>query len=283
MKQYNKVVSFIEKMEEDSKKREIKENNALRGHEPKCKVCNSNYQKEIEHMYELKHPYKDIKAYMEDKKENISQMAISRHFKNHYPTRKAYFDNVKTMEDESIQEAINSYPHLKSMFQETRREPDWDKMVLNEDQTDFKEVILHDRLVSDIFLHDHGYCLTEYRLCGSVPKKETLYMEDTLSNIDDKVRSMDKYSFNQAEKIDLLNQKINCFECRDSTHNRRMEYMMHLLLKNFFNIEVESDKLNEFLNLTFDDLLFSAEVDYDFNKMDKLLGKFKNGNSTGTK
>ena len=93
-------------MEEDSKKREIKENNALKGHEPKCKVCNSKYQKEIEHMYELKHPYKDIKAYMEDKQESISEMSISRHFKNHYPKRKAYFDNVKTMEDESIQEAI---------------------------------------------------------------------------------------------------------------------------------------------------------------------------------
>ena len=58
---------------------------------------------------------------------------------------------------------------------------------------------------------------------------------------------------------------------------------MHLLLKNIFNIEVESDKMNEFLNLTFDDLLFSEEVDYDFNKMDKILAKFKNDNSTGTK
>ncbi|MBZ2166651.1 hypothetical protein [Methanobacterium spitsbergense] len=151
-------------------------------------------------------------------------------------------------------------------------------MVLNNEQTDFKEVIYHDRPVSDIFLHDEGYCLTEYRLCSSVPKKEVQYMEDTLSNFDDKIRSLDKHSFNKSEKIDLLNQKLTCFECRDSTHNRRMEYMMHLLLKNIFNIDVESDKLHEFLNLTFDDLLCS--VDYDFNKMDNLLNKFKNGNST---
>ena len=88
MKQYKKVVSLLAKMEENSKKREIKENNALRGHEPKCKVCNSKYQKEIEHIYELKHPYKDIKAYMEDKQEPITEMSISRHFKNHYPREK---------------------------------------------------------------------------------------------------------------------------------------------------------------------------------------------------
>ena len=273
MKQYNKVVSFIEKMEEDSQKREIKENNSLKGHEPKCKVCNSKYQKEIEHMYEHNHPYKDIKTYMEDKQEPISQMSLSRHFKNHYPTRKAYFVNVKTMEDESIQKAIKWHPHLKDMFQETRKEPDYDNMVLNDDQTDFKEIIWIDRPVSDIFLYDNGYCLTEYRLCSSVPKKEVQYMEETLSNFDDKIRSLDKHSFNESEKIDLLDKKIGCFECRDSTHNRRMEYMMHLLLKNIFNIEVESEKLNEFLNLTFDDLLFSAEVDYDFNKMDKRLKK----------
>lgn len=45
-----------------------------------------------------------------------------------------------------------------------------------------------------------------------------------------------------------------------------MEYMMHLLLKNIFNIEVEFDKMNEFLNLTLYNLLFNDEVDYDFNK-----------------
>lgn len=113
------MVSLIESIGEDSQKRRIKEKNALRGHEPKCKVCNSKYQKEIEHMYELKHPFKDIKVYMGDKQELITEMSISRHFKNHYPKRKAYFDNVKTMEDESIQEAIKYYPHLKDMFQET--------------------------------------------------------------------------------------------------------------------------------------------------------------------
>ena len=108
-------------------------------------------------------------------------------------------------------------------------------------------------------------------------------MEEILINIDGKIKSMDKYSFNESEKIDLLNQKIKCLECRNSTNNNRMEYMMHLLLKNIFNIEVETEKMNEFLNLTFDDLLFSDEVDYDFNKMDKLLNKFKKGNSTSKK
>jgi hypothetical protein len=276
MKEMNKLMEDLNKMSE-------RQNNALKGHEPKCKICNSKYQKEIEHLYELKRPFKDIKAYMEKKHEPVSQMAISRHFKNHYPKRKAYFDNVKKMEDESIQKAIKSYPYLKEVFHETRSEWDYDKMVFNDDKGRYEEIIYKDRSVSDMFLHDNGFCLTEHRLCHRVPKKQTEYMEEILSNIDDKIDSSDDYSFNQSEKIDLLNQKIKCFECRDMTYNTRMEYMMHLLLKNIFNIEVETEKMNEFLNLTFDDLLFSEGVDYDFNKMDKILGKFKNGNSTGTK
>ena len=156
-------------------------------------------------------------------------------------------------------------------------------MVLNNDKTGFKEFIWIERHCRDIFLHDEGYCLTEDRLCSNVPKKELLYMEEILSNIDTKITKMDNYSFKESEKIDLLNKKLKCFECRNQTNNNRMEYMMHLLLKNIFNIEVEFDKMNEFLNLTFDDLLFSDKVDYDFNKMDKILGKFKNDNSTGTK
>ncbi len=254
--------------------------NSLRGHEPKCKICNSEYQKEIEIMYESNHPYREIKEFLESKNELISQMALSRHFNNHYPKRKAYFNNIKKMEDNAIQEAIENYPHLKSLFQETRKEPDWDNMEFNEEGTDFKELIFHNRSVSDIFLHDNGYCLTEYRLCNSVPKKQTEYMEEILSNIDDEIENLEKYSFNNSKKIDLLNKKINCFECRDSTHHKRTEYIMHLLLKNFFNIEVESEKMNEFLNVTFDDLMFSDEVNYDFNKMDKILAKFKKANLT---
>ena len=210
-------------------------------------------------------------------------MSISRHFNNHYPKRKAYFDNVKTMEDESIQKAIKRCPQLEKIFHETRREADYDKMVFNHDKGYYDKVIYKDRPVTDIFLHDKGYCLTEHRLCNSVPRRQVEYMEEILSIIDDKINEFDDYSFDNSKKIDLLNKKMGCFECRDSTHNNRMDYMMHLLLKNIFNIEVEFDKMNEFLNLTFDDLLFSEGVDYDFNKMDKILGKFKNDNSTGTK
>ena len=264
----------VNKVLENSIKMSKRHNNVIRGYEPKCKVCNSNYQKEVEHMYELNHPYRDIKVYMEDNGESVSLMSISRHFRLHYPKRKAYFDNVKLMEDECIQEAIKICPKLEDIFHDTEKELDYDKMVLNEDKTGFEEYIWKEQSLSDVFLNDMGYCLTEYRFCSNIPKREVLCMEDVVSHSNVELMKLgNSYSFDGSKRFSLLNQKSKCLECKDFNNTARIEYMMYLLLKNFFNINVESEKLNEFLNLTFDELLFSDEVDYNFNKMDVQLKK----------
>ena len=237
---------------------------AARGYEPKCKLCNSGYQKEVEYMYECNCSYKDIKTYLEDKGEFLSLMSISRHFRNHYPRRKAYFDNVKTMEDECIQKAIEKYSRLQDIFQDTVREPDYDRMVLNEDKSNFKEYIWKERSVSDVFLNDNGYCLTDHRFCNNIPKKEALYMEDVVSNFNIELSKLNQYSFNESKKLNLLKQKIKCLECRDITNTIMMEYMMHLLLKNIFKIDLDYEKFKE---------IFHHEAEWDFTKMDNMLNK----------
>lgn len=258
MENYNKLMLNLAKMNE-------KYNNSIRGHEPKCKICNSEYQKEVEIMYESKHSYREIKEFLESNNELVSQMALSRHFNNHYPKRKAYFENIKKLEDESIVKAIESYPDLKTIFQESISEPDYDNMVLNDDQTGFKEFLWKEKTLSDVFLNDKGYCLTDYRFCDNIPKKEVQYMEDIVSDFNVELMKLDDYSFNESKKIDLLYKKIKCLECRDSIKSITIEYVIYLLFKNFYHIELESDKLNELFN----ELL--ANADYDFKELDKLL------------
>jgi hypothetical protein len=70
MKGMNKVLEDLSKMSE-------RQNRILMGYEPK--VCNSGFQKEVEHMYELNRPYKDIKSYMLGNGECVSLMSISWH------------------------------------------------------------------------------------------------------------------------------------------------------------------------------------------------------------
>jgi hypothetical protein len=265
MKGYDKLLEDLDKMSK-------RQNNILRGYEPKCKVCNSRFQKEVEHMYELNRPYKDIKSYMMGKGESVSVMSISRHFRLHYPKRKAYFNNAKRMEEECIQKAINISPQLEDIFQDTIQKLDYDKMVLNDEGAGFKEYIWKDRSLIDVFLNDRGYCLTEYKFCNNIAPREVYCMEDVIHDSNMELAKLgNNHSFNESKKINLLKQKIKCLECKDFTNSTRMEYMMHLLLKNIFNIEIESEKLNEFLNTTFKDLL--STVDYDFNKMDLELNK----------
>jgi archaellum component FlaC len=263
MKQYNKLMEDLVKMSERS-------NNALKGHEPKCKICNSKYQKEVEHMYELNHPYKDIKAYLEDKEEFLSEMAISRHFKNHYPKRKAYFDNVKTMEDDSIQEAIEEYPRLEKIFHETMKEYDTDKTVYDEDGK-FRNFEFVEKTYAYKFLNEMGFCFTRFSICNNTPKRELTDMEDVLTTIDNEMNKLDYHSYNESKKIDLLNRKLRCFKCKESSNSLIMEYMMHLLLKYIFNLDLEYWKFEEMFNL---------DVEYwNHEKMDNLLNKIKNGNS----
>lgn len=266
------VMQLLAEVNESMLKMKEKSDNSRRGYEPKCKICNSDFQDEIDEMYEWEKPFREIKEFLEDKGEAVSQMALSRHYRNHYPTRRVYLDNIKKMEDESIQKAIKYYPHLEVEFQETVREPDWDNMELNEEGTGFKETIWIDRPKSDIFLNDHGYCMEDYRLCDNVPKKEVHYMEDTLSKIDENIRDINRF-YNDSAKIDLLNKKIKCLDCRNSTNNYRMEFIMQLLLKKFYDIDLEEKDTHQFLNTTFSDILFS--VDFDLKEIDKLLNKLK--------
>ena len=252
---------------EDLSRMSKRQNNVLRGYEPKCKVCNSGYQKEVEHMYELNHPYKDIKSYMEGKYENVSLMSISRHFRLHYPRRKAYFDNVKIMEAECIQEAIKKCPQLEDVFHETRRGSDYDKMIPNEDKTGFKEYIWKERSVTDIFLNDKGYCLTAHRFCSNIPKRKVCYMDDVLRSFNMKLAKLGTgYSFNESKRINLLIQKIECLECRDMFNTFTLEYLIEFVLINVLGVNLDAEKF-------FD--LMKYEAGWDFNEMNNLLNELK--------
>lgn len=106
-------MEFMKKLEERFHNEEI-------GYEPKCKVCNSQFQNKIESQRENNKTFKEISKFLEENGENISQMALSRHFSNHYPRRKAYNEKIKALEDEKVQNAIKSYPFLKEVFGEKK-------------------------------------------------------------------------------------------------------------------------------------------------------------------
>lgn len=245
--------------------------NANKGYEPKCKICNSKFQDKIEDMYEWEHPFREMKDFLEGKGENVSLMALSRHFKNHYPTRKVYLNNVKKMENKAIQDAIKTYPRLEKIFLEKFTEPDYDKPIYN-NNGDIIKFEWCERSNIDRFLKEDGFCLTGLHFCSNIPKKEVLYMEDTLSKIDSEIKNIERYSYHDHEKMELLNKKFECLSCRDLEHEVTLDYLIHSFSKNVLGVNIEPEKFKE---------IFYHDAKWDPDKMDNIFNelKFTNNNN----
>ena len=54
------------------------------GYEPRCSICNCEFQAEIEAMRENKKTFTEIQQFASAKSVNTSLMALSRHFSRHY-------------------------------------------------------------------------------------------------------------------------------------------------------------------------------------------------------
>ncbi|MBM3703103.1 MAG: hypothetical protein FJW63_09020, partial [Actinobacteria bacterium] len=136
--------------------------NKKKGYEPKCKICNSAFQDEIDDMHDNFYTLTDLQEYLEDRGEKVSLMSLSRHYKKHYPIRKEYKDEKKKMEDEAVKEAIKVYPRLKKILQGTTEEFDPENSVYDENGN-LKQLKFKKLPVIDKFLNKEGYCLTGYK------------------------------------------------------------------------------------------------------------------------
>jgi len=169
----------------------------------------------------------------------------------------------------SIQKAIEEYPRLEKIFHETMKEYDTDKPVYDEDGN-WKDFEFVEKTYAYKFLNEMGFCFTRFSICNNTPKRELTDMEDVLTTIDNEMTKLDNYSYNESKKIDLLNRKLRCFKCKESSNGLTIKYMIHLLLKNIFNLDLEYWKFEEMFNL---------DVDYwNHEEMDNLLNKLKKDN-----
>ncbi len=97
------------------------------GYEPRCSVCNCEYQVDIEAMRENNKTFEEIRHFMDIKGIKISLMAFSRHFSRHYPQRKLYLKHMECkhvkIEREvglKISEILKMHPYMdRNYFQES--------------------------------------------------------------------------------------------------------------------------------------------------------------------
>lgn len=219
---------LLKEIKEREEKAKTKKENKLRGYAPKCTICNSPYLDEIEKLREENYTYQDI-IYELDL--DCSMMALSRHFKNHYPQSQAYKNKQEIQMLENIKEAYQEYPFLEDYFK------DKDLSFLEK------------------FNKEYGFCTDKFGLCRHLEASTvsngndnvTLYFQKAYNEIEDLKNSSYRWSIDK-EEINNIKTKhhtfiTNCLNCKNQIQEDRITLLEKIITYNFLGIPPENKEL----------------------------------------
>lgn len=240
--------------------------NKERGYEPRCKTCNSKYLDKIEEMRDHEFSFDEIHDYLLKQGEDISSMALSRHFSYHDPQKKEYEKYLKIKEErakqidkEKIENAIKMYGPLKYVFEDYKS-----RFIFNGYERDMRDFDAKKH-----FLECEGYCTTTNRFCEQIPAGEVSSWFGVVEDLDNALYRLvrkDPRNRTHENRIRLMEQKLKCYNCHELYDKDLQEYLIHLLIDKVFKFPIGEDEFK---------YLFAEECDYDYQEMDKLLIELK--------
>lgn len=216
------------------------------GYSPKCSVCNHNKIFEIEELREKNYTYREIidKLGLE-----VSEMALSRHFKNHTPKRTAYKLKQQVLMMDKVINIIKKYPFLETYFK-TRSLIDVEE-----------------------FLKENGFCTDCFKLCDNIKASHVGNSQDVINycnmEIENELNNM-SYGLTTWEIKRIFKQttiKDNCIYCKDKALNDRLNILEAVISKSIIDLDVNPKELiyllytkyDNDLNLMLEDLGVSSQ------------------------
>ena len=191
------------------------------GYSTRCKTCNHPLVEDIERLYNNGYSYEAIIDELQ--LEDISIMALSRHFTNHYPVSQEYKAKQRKLALERLVYIMKDYPYLQYFF----------------DKQD-------DEFIRK-FTKQNGFCIDAMKLCpyiraGMVSNCQRIctltweYLERDLAR-----------TYNSNRKLNLtLNahmEVIKCLQCKDNANEERLNLMELFICNNMLNAEVTNKEL----------------------------------------
>jgi hypothetical protein len=194
------------------------------GYEPRCSVCNCEYQADIEVMREENRTFDEIRHFVDMKGIKISLMALSRHFSKHYPQRKLYLEHGECKQVKidrevglKIAEILNMHPYMgRNYFRES-------SMFSNRNMDGALESF--EKCNKEIFMEDYGFCHTCQQLCPIIPAKEATYADELAIIYKDK-------DYKKHTAI-----KLQCLECKLNHQNTLMSYLLSIMSRILLELE----------------------------------------------
>lgn len=221
------ISKLLQDIEERNQKQKLKEHNKKIGYAPKCTVCNDPKLDEIEKLREQYYTLQEIK---DELQLDCSIMALSRHFKNHYPKSQAYKQKQQIQMLENIKEAYIKYPFLEEYFKN-------------------KELgYLED------FNTEYGFCTDRFGLCSHLKPSTVSNGHDNILRLqrecneevqNSKENSFSFYDDDKTTSIKLrYNNIINiCLNCKNQIQEDRLTLLEKIITYNFLNIPPENKEL----------------------------------------
>lgn len=255
----------LKKMTEDLDRMERYANYKKIGYEPKCKICNSEYQNQVEALKEDDYTLEEMKEFLEGNGEDVSIMSLSRHFERHYPTRKAYLMGIdeekaqRILEGEkAIERDLKYHPEFEEILESSHSYYDFDE------NGEYKEFTEKGR---DIYIFKHGYCITGGRFCKLVPKLKYMGGNEVTDNLKTELFKIEHGLINDwmnEKKLKMLEDSLECTNCQAFYHECVTSGLLNLILNEGYGVEMELEEFN--------DLCF--QTDFIYEEMDEELKKY---------
>ncbi len=194
------------------------------GYEPRCSICNCEYQAEIEAMRENNRTFDEIRHFMDIKGIKLSLMALSRHFSRHYPQRKLYVEHMESKQAKiegevglMIAEIHEMHPYMnRNYFQESST---FSHRNINGALESFE------KCNKEVFMEDYGFCHTYQQLCSIIPVKDATYAEDMIIT----------YQYIDTEKYIAM--KLQCLECKLNHQDTLISHLLAIMSRILLDLE----------------------------------------------
>ena len=210
----DKVNQDIEKNKRNAHYKEI-------GYSTRCKTCNHPLVEDIERLYNNGYSYEAIID--ELGLEDISIMALSRHFTNHYPVSQEYKAKQRKMALERLVYILKDYPYLEQFFNK-------------QDDEFIRE-----------FTKDNGFCIDAMKLCpfirpGMVSNCQHICNDywRILDSATARTYSREKTLVLQTHYQEYI---LKCLQCKDNANEERLNLMELFICNNMLNAEVVNKEL----------------------------------------
>lgn len=212
---------LLVKLNHDIERNQRNEHYNKIGYSTRCKTCNHPLLEDIERLYNNGYSYEAIID--ELALEDISIMALSRHFKNHYPKSQEYKAKQRKEALEQIVYVLKDYPFLQYFF----------------DKQD-------DEFIRE-FINKNGFCIDAMKLCPFIRAGMVSNCQNICNGYRANLNRSLARTYRKDNILSLQTQYqeiiLKCLQCKDNTNEERLNLMELFICNNMLNAEVVDKEL----------------------------------------